>query len=102
PRPYYVSNGNSSRLADRRLQQGHLGKVLARATMRRRRMVAIEFGVCRSGRIGGACGSVTVGSGRSVTGVIFSRSAVFNFPQVNGGACRPVLGSWPARRSPTT
>src|ERR1700730_10394493 len=33
--------------------------------MRRRRMVAIEFGMCRSGRIGGAPGSVTVGNGRS-------------------------------------
>src|ERR1700758_5372925 len=47
------------------LQQGHLGRVLARATMRPRRMVAIEFGMCRSGRIGGAPGSVTVGNGRS-------------------------------------
>jgi hypothetical protein len=27
------------------LQQGHLGRVLARAAMRRRRMVAIEFGM---------------------------------------------------------
>jgi hypothetical protein len=30
---------------------GHLGSVLARATMRRRRILAIEFGTCRSGRI---------------------------------------------------
>ena len=28
-------------------------------------MVAIEFGMCRSGRIGGASASVTVGNGRS-------------------------------------
>ena len=33
--------------------------------MRRRRIVAIELGMCRSGRIGGASGSVTVGNGRS-------------------------------------
>ena len=33
--------------------------------MRRRRMVSIEFGTCRSGRIGGASGAVIVGKGRS-------------------------------------
>src|SRR5712671_5746515 len=33
--------------------------------MRRLRIVAIELGMCRSGRIGGASGSVTVGNGRS-------------------------------------
>src|SRR5580700_7630817 len=33
--------------------------------MRRLRIVAIELGMCRSGRIGGASGSVTVGTGRS-------------------------------------
>src|ERR1700730_9863541 len=47
------------------LQQGHRGRVLASATMRRLRIVAIELGMCRSGRIGGASGSVTVGNGRS-------------------------------------
>ncbi len=47
------------------LQQGHLGRVLARPTMIRRRMVAIELGTCRSGRIGGASGSVTLGKARS-------------------------------------
>ena len=38
--------------------------VLTSATIRRRRMVAIEFGMWRSGRKGGASGSVTVGYGR--------------------------------------
>src|SRR5512147_2970005 len=32
--------------------------------MRRRRRLGIEFGMCRSGRIGGASGSVIVGKGR--------------------------------------
>ena len=46
------------------LQQGHRSRLLARAAMRRRRRVAIEFGMCRSGRIGGVSGSVTIGKGR--------------------------------------
>src|ERR1700691_3689109 len=46
------------------LQHGHRWRLLARATVRRLRMVAIEFGMCRSGRIGGASGSVTWGNGR--------------------------------------
>src|SRR5207245_9243583 len=46
------------------LQHGHRTRLLARATVRRRRMVAIEFEMCRSGRIGGASGSVTVGNGK--------------------------------------
>src|SRR5713226_300609 len=46
------------------LQHGHRKRLLARATVRRRRMVAIELGMCRSGRIGGASGSVTVGNGK--------------------------------------
>ena len=45
-------------------QQGHRDRRLARATARRRRMVAIEFGTWRSGRSGGAAGSVTVGNGK--------------------------------------
>src|SRR5882762_5613661 len=45
-------------------QHGHLGNVLARATIRRCRIVAIEFGTCRWVRSGGASGSVTVGNGR--------------------------------------
>src|ERR1700747_25638 len=47
------------------LQQGHLGRVLARATIRRLRTVMIELGMCRSGRIGGASGSRTLGNDRS-------------------------------------
>ncbi len=46
------------------LQHGHRGKVLTRAPISRRRMVAIEFGMCRSGRSGGSSGSVTVGYGK--------------------------------------
>src|SRR3954449_11005795 len=42
-------------------QHGHLSRLWARATVSLRRMVAIEFGTCRSGRIGGAAGSITRG-----------------------------------------
>src|SRR6266496_4080938 len=42
-------------------QHGHRGSVLTRAAIIRRRMVAIEFGMWRSGRSGGSSGSVTVG-----------------------------------------
>src|SRR4051794_22621292 len=38
------------------LQQGHRARVVARATIRCRRIVAIEFATCRSGRTGGASG----------------------------------------------
>ncbi len=34
------------------------------ALMNRRRIVAIEFGICRSGREEGSSGSVTAGYGR--------------------------------------
>jgi hypothetical protein len=46
------------------LQHGHCGRLLTSAPISRRRMVAIEFGMCRSGRSGGSSGSVTVGSGK--------------------------------------
>jgi hypothetical protein len=36
------------------LQQGHRARVIARATIRCRRIVAIEFATCRSGWTGGA------------------------------------------------
>jgi hypothetical protein len=36
----------------------------ASLTIRRRRMVAIEFGKWRSGRSGGASGSITFGKGK--------------------------------------
>jgi len=46
------------------VQHGHRGSVLTRAAISRRRIVAIEFGTCRSGRSGGASGSVIVGNGK--------------------------------------
>src|ERR1700730_14605539 len=45
-------------------QHGHRDRVATSATIRCRRMVAIEFGMWRSGRNGGASGSVTVGNGK--------------------------------------
>src|ERR1700722_8645886 len=45
-------------------QHGHRRKFLTRTRTSRRRMVAIEFGMCRSGRSGGASGSVTFGNAR--------------------------------------
>ena len=42
-------------------QQGHRGRVLMSASIRRMRMVAIEFGMWRSGRKGGSSGSITFG-----------------------------------------
>src|SRR3954469_14521666 len=44
-------------------QHGHRSRLRARATVSLLRMVAIEFGTCRSGRIGGASGSITRGKG---------------------------------------
>src|SRR5665647_3366121 len=43
-------------------QHRHRDNLLARATPRRMRSVAIEFGTCRWDRSGGASGSVTVGN----------------------------------------
>src|SRR5260221_12024490 len=45
-------------------QHGHRGNRLTIAAMSLRRMVAIEFGMRRSGRKGGSSGSVTVGYGK--------------------------------------
>src|SRR5207342_3891593 len=45
-------------------QHGHRGRVPTRAAIRRRRMVAIEFGMWRSVRSGGPAGSITVGNGK--------------------------------------
>src|SRR6266571_4799108 len=45
-------------------QHGHRGNVVTRAAISLRRIVAIEFGTCRSGRSGGASGSVTAGNGK--------------------------------------
>src|SRR6476661_7471468 len=47
-----------------RAQHGHRWRVWAIATVSRRRTVAIEFGTCRSGRIGSTAGSVTFGKAR--------------------------------------
>src|SRR4051812_3216396 len=46
------------------LQHGHRARVVARATIRCRRIVAIEFATCRSGRTGGASGSIVLGNAR--------------------------------------
>ena len=45
-------------------RHGQRGKRVTIAAMSLRRMVAIEFGMCRSGRKGGSSGSVTVGYGK--------------------------------------
>src|SRR4029077_11767685 len=45
-------------LAVEAAQHGHRGNLRTRIAISRRRMVAIEFGMCRSGRRGGASGSV--------------------------------------------
>ncbi len=50
--------------------------------MSRRRIVAIEFGTWRSGRSGGAFGSITVGyvnAGTKVQRVAFLRSSLMHF-----------------------
>ena len=46
------------------LQQGHRARVVAKATIRCRRIVAIEFATCRSGRTGGASGSIVLGNAK--------------------------------------
>ena len=45
-------------------QHGHRGSAVTSAIVRRRRIVEIEFGTCRSGRMGGASGSITLGNGK--------------------------------------
>ena len=45
-------------------QHGQRGRRLTIAAMSLRRMVAIEFEMCRSGRKGGSAGSITVGYGK--------------------------------------
>ncbi len=44
-------------------QHGHRSRLLARATVSLRRMVAMESGRWRSGRVGGVVGSSTTGNG---------------------------------------
>ena|ERR1700730_12161821 len=57
--------GNFADFADRRVAAGASRKRPGEGDDETRRMVAIEFGTCRSGRIGGASGSVIAGKGRS-------------------------------------
>src|SRR3954466_8021726 len=45
-------------------QHGHRSRLRARATVSLLRTDAIEFGTCRSGRIGGAAGSITCGKAK--------------------------------------
>src|SRR3954464_6153600 len=45
-------------------QHGHRSRLRARATVSLLRTVAIEFSTCRSGRIGGASGSITCGKAK--------------------------------------
>jgi hypothetical protein len=62
---YCVTNFAAARLvASISWQHGHRDRRWAGATVRRRRMVAIEFGTWRSGRSGGAAGSVTGGNAK--------------------------------------
>src|SRR5690348_8939628 len=44
------------------LQHGHRARVVARATIRCRRIVAIELATCRSGRTGGISGWTILGN----------------------------------------
>jgi hypothetical protein len=55
-------------------QQGQRGRCLTRATIIRRLSVVMEFGICRSGRSGGAFGSVTGGNASRRGSAVFSRS----------------------------
>src|ERR1044071_2436879 len=54
------------------LQHGHRARVVARATIRCRRIVAIELAICRSGRTGGAFWSIILGNlrRRELIGVV--------------------------------
>src|ERR1051325_3582092 len=65
-------NGWTSGVLRGALQHGHRARVVARATIRCRRIVAIELATCRSGRTGGASGSVILGNlrRRELIGVV--------------------------------
>jgi hypothetical protein len=73
-------------------QHGHRGKCLTRARTSRRRMVAIEFGMCRSGRSGGASGSVTFENGRRLEHrggeVLRGESSPFRRSGIRRSRCR--------------
>ena len=62
-------------------QQGQRDRSVTRLTLRRRRSVVIECGTWRSGRSGGASGSVTLGKGRFFEDMSGARS--------RGGKSRP-------------
>jgi hypothetical protein len=55
-------------------QQGHRGRRSTRATTSRRRSVVMAFGIWRSGRSGGAVGSVTDGNGKRLGSCPVSRA----------------------------
>src|SRR6266851_4210344 len=86
-----------------RVQHGHLDRRLASATTNRRRRVAIEFGMWRSGLIGGASGSMTGGKlkRREASGGTRSRggnrSALGDQEAVSGDAeCGVVMKASPS------
>jgi hypothetical protein len=60
---YYCVTKSYARIArlGSRPQHGHRDRRVTIALMSRRRIVAMEFGMCRSGRKGGSSGSVTFG-----------------------------------------
>src|SRR5215813_15173842 len=60
-RPFILRRDRRFDLAPQHGQRDRRSTSLA---MSRRRMVAIEFGTCRSGRSGGSSGSVTFGKGK--------------------------------------
>src|SRR3954453_8664077 len=57
-------NGWRPRVLRGAWQHGHRARVVARATIRYRRIVAIEFATCRSGRMGGASGWTILGNAK--------------------------------------
>ena len=65
------------------LQHGHRARVVARATIRCRRIVAIELATCRSGRTGGA-------SGWTILGNLRRRELIGGVAGGGGGNPRPL------------
>jgi hypothetical protein len=61
---YCVTSVCAVSISDLEWSSMDIGAAWTMAVMIRRRMVATEFGICRSGRKGGASGSVTVGYGK--------------------------------------
>src|SRR5215475_13455195 len=60
-RPFILRRERRFDLAPQHGQRDRISTSLATS---RRRMVAMEFGTCRSGRSGGSSGSVTLGKGK--------------------------------------